>query len=244
MYAQKEKPNEKESQMRATSMAPIKRNEKQGYGFVDNRPKVGTQRTLQKVANESLKLKKLAQMQMHANKLDKNDHCTAQKINDNAHAIQLATVTVRNNTNNYSSGWVTAETQSTGVNTGPRDEAQRVAAIAGGTWVGGHMVNDRLGGTGGYSNIVPITSSMNSRHHTIENGAQQKVGGGLGPYQVRYNMDILARNDFDFGGGNYINNLPITFQQNYDYQLKTGGAVTNVAGVQLDMFNYGTQTFT
>ena len=132
---------------------------------------------------------------------------------------RAATVTVRNNINNYDSGWIQAETRSTGVENGPRAEAQAVAAIAGGTWIGGHMVNDRLGGSGGFSNIVPITSSMNNRHHTIENAAQARVGNGGGAYEVRYYMNILHRNNYRLTGGT-VNNLADQFQQRYEWRTK------------------------
>lgn len=166
--------------------------------------------------------------------------------------IQRATVTVRNQTDDYNSGWVQAETQSTGVEAGPQSEAQRVQAIAGGEWLGGHMVNDRLGGGGGYANIVPITASMNNQHHTIENQAQQIVGNLGTRNEVRYRMNILRRTNHVFGENNehQVNNLANRFQQHYDYRTKevqaggtqsrpipyqAPGNITSVNGEVLDM---------
>lgn len=244
MYERVEKPKENKSRAVASSVAQKKRNEKQGFGFVDNRSKVVAQRKLQELANKSPRNQHLAQLQKLANNYAREQEHPIQTIPDNAEAIQLAKVTVRNQTDSYTSGWVQAETQSTGVDTGPQAEAQRVQDIAGGTWVGGHMVNDRLGGTGGYDNIVPITSSMNGKHKTIENAARNKVGIGLGLYEAKYNMGILDRDDFNFTNGDEIINLPVKFEQSYDYRLKTGGAITSVQGEKLSMFDASTQTFT
>lgn len=96
-------------------------------------------------------------------------------ISSNAQPAQLKTVTIQNTTNSYETDWINQTTQSTGVKQGPQEEAKRVQDIMGGSWVGGHMINDRLGGSGGFENIVPITNSMNNSHHTIENKAQQKI---------------------------------------------------------------------
>lgn len=134
-------------------------------------------------------------------------------------------VNVTNRNNNYDSGWVQAETRSTGVDDEPQREAQEVKGIAGGSWVGGHMVNDRLGGTGGFNNIVPITSSMNTKHHTIENAAQRIVGNGGTDYEVRYYMKILNRTNYTFTPKmDKVNNLPDKFQQSYNYRTKAVNA--------------------
>lgn len=173
-------------------------------------------------------------------------------VSHNIETIQrIKTVTVTNTINNYDSGWVQSETLSQGVEAGPRAEAQAVAKIAGGSWVGGHMVNDRLGGSGGFSNIVPITSSMNNKHHTIENDAQKKVGNGGTPYEVRYYMAILHRDDYTFTpSGDKVNNLADQFQQSYEWRTKevqaggssgrprpyqAPGPITRVNGAVLDM---------
>ncbi len=237
------KPREKENRVVHNEVALKKNNHKQSFGFVDNRSKVVAQRKLQQLANKTLQNQHVAQLQRLANNYTAQKYATTGR-QANTETIQLAKVTVKNNTNSYSSGWQQNESLSTGVDSGPQAEAQKVAAIAGGTWVGGQMVNDRLGGTGGFSNIVPITSSMNTKHHTIENQAQNKVGGGFGPYEVNYHMNILARKDFDFGSGNEINNLPYKFQQSYDARdKKTKGGATTVTGAVLDMFDPTTLKF-
>lgn len=226
------------------SLAQKKSNDTQGFGFVDNRSWVVTQRRLQNIANKSHRNQQLAQLQSMANNYTARQKNATIGIQAHTDTIQLAKVTVRNKTNAYSSGWQQAESMSTGVDDGPKAEAQKVASIAGGSWVGGHMVNDRLGGTGGYSNIVPITSSMNGKHKTIENASRNTVGGGLGSKEVNYHMNILARTDFDFGGGNEVKNMPYRFQQSYEVRDKnnhTGYSNTN--GAVLDMFDFTSNQF-
>lgn len=121
------------------------------------------------------------------------------------------TLTVRNGVDNYSSGLISTIVPSTGVNAGPRKEAQKVATMLGGSWVGGHMVNDQLGGDGGYGNIVPITSSMNGMHKTIENLANNLLTAGHGT-SVEYKMDILRRATVKYSHKT-VKNLPVEFQQ-------------------------------
>lgn len=231
MHAQVKKPNENKNSALANSPAQKKPDANQRFQFVDNRPRTLVQKQIQRIVNKSSQGKQPSQIQQ-------------QKITPNsAEPLQLVQVTVKNKTDNYSSGWVQSESQSTGVDDGPKAEAQKVADIAGGNWIGGHMVNDRLGGMGGYNNIVPITSSMNGRHKTIENAARNKVGNGLGPYEARYNMNILDRRDFNFNNGDKIINQPIEFEQSYDYRLKTGGGMTSETGEKLNMFDPSTLKF-
>jgi hypothetical protein len=184
--------------------------------------------------------KKLQKNPVSSNPAQRKENKTGMLNQLKAVVLQLKTVTVRNNTNDYDSGWVQAETQSTGVDDGPAAEAQRVADIAGGSWVGGHMVNDRLGGTGGYSNIIPITSSMNGQHRTIENAAKNKVGNGLGNKEVRYYMNIPSRVDYTWPNGDEVKNIPDKFKQSYDWRTKAtvhavAGPITTVTGPTLDM---------
>jgi hypothetical protein len=245
MYAQVEKPKENKNRAVANSVTQKKSNAKQGIGFVDNRPETIAQKKLQGVVNNSSQGKQIAQMQSMTN-------VNGMPMNHNAGIIQrVATVNVTNTTDNYDSGWIQAETLSTGVDSGPRAEAQAVANIAGGTWVGGHMVNDCLGGHGGFGNIVPITAAMNNRHHTIENAAQNIVGNGGTAYEVRYYMNILHRDDYTFTpSGDKVNNLADRFQQSYKWRTKevqaggttsrpiayqAPGAITTVNGQVLDM---------
>lgn len=224
MYTQVEKPKENKSMAVASSVAQKKSHVNQGFGFVDNRPEAIAQKKLQGLVSKSPQIKQVAQFQPTPN-------VNGIPVRQNAGIIQrVTTVNVTNTTDNYDSGWVQAETQSTGVDNGPQTEAQDVAKVAGGSWVGGHMVNDRLGGTGDFSNIVPITSSMNNQHHTIENAAQNKVGNGGTAYEVRYRMDILNRTNYTFTPNNdVVNNLADQFQQSYDYRTKAvpaGGSTT------------------
>lgn len=166
-----------------------KSNGKQNFGFVDNRPEAVVQKKLEGLVSHDPRI------------------------------IQLQTVTVKNRRNFFDSGWRQYETRSTGVERGPRREAQAVQEIAGGYWVGGHMVNDRLGGSGGFENIVPITSTMNNKHHTIENSAQRALKSRK-PTEVRYYMQILRRNDYIWPNGDRVNNLPDMFRQSYDYRTR------------------------
>lgn len=124
------------------------------------------------------------------------------------------TMTVRNKTNVYTSGMVNHVTLPTGVNAGPRKEAQKVANFLGGSWVGGHMVNDQIGGTGDFSNIVPITSSMNGKHKTIENRANNELSNGHGN-TVEYKMQINRR-ETRVHGLSTVKNLPVEFKQTLD----------------------------
>lgn len=217
MYTQENKSNDNKSRVVANSVSQKKGNGKQGLGFVDNRPEAIIQKKLQGLVNDSSQGKKIAQMQPTTN-------VNGVSVNHDTRTIQLVTVNVRNNINNYDSGWLDAQTQSTGVDPGPQAEAQRVANIAGGTWVGGHMVNDRLGGSGGFNNIVPITSAMNNQHHTIENAAQNVVGNGGTPYEVRYYMSILQRSNYLWPNGDRVNNLADSFQQSYSYRTRAVSA--------------------
>lgn len=56
MYAQVENPKENKSRAIANSVAQKKSNGKQGFGFVDNRPEMVTQRKVQEVANKSTRV--------------------------------------------------------------------------------------------------------------------------------------------------------------------------------------------
>ena len=144
--------------------------------------------------------------------------------------VQRKTLTVRNTIDNYDSDWQQGESQATGVEPGPRQEAQKVQEMCGGTWVGGHMVNDMLGGHGGYANIVPITSGMNGQHRTVENAAKNQFHRFGGPWEVRYYMQILNRANYDITDGvggptiHRINNLADQFQQSYEFRRRASGS--------------------
>lgn len=170
----------------------------------------------------------------------KENNTNAEKINNNnsgiiqraakknkkkKHKIKKATkktvkldkkqvMTVRNKTDHYSSGRIDQLYMATGVDDGPRKEAQKVALFLGGNWVGGHMVNDQLGGTGGFSNIVPITSSMNGKHKTIENRANNELARDNGT-EVEYEMNINRR-ETRVKGSKTVKNLPVEFEQTLD----------------------------
>ncbi|MDG0803407.1 hypothetical protein [Pectobacterium polaris] len=230
MYSQEEKPKENKNRAVADSITQKKSNVKQGVGVVDNRPEAIAQKKLQELMNDSPQRKHITQLQSMTN-------VNGKSASQNTGVIQrVQTMTITNTVDNYDSGWLQAETQSTGVGPGPRLEAQTVAQIAGGYWIGGHMVNDRLGGGGGFGNIVPITSSMNNQHHTMENAAQNIVGNQGTDYEVRYYMSILNRSNYIFTPNNdVVNNLPDQFQQHYSYRTKevqAGGTISRPRAYQ------------
>jgi hypothetical protein len=132
------------------------------------------------------------------------------------------TMIVRNKIKNYSSGRINSLYRSTGVEPAPRKEAQKVALLLGGSWVGGHMINDQLGGGGGFKNIVPITSSMNGLHRTMENRANDILSAGNGAV-IEYKMNILKRATVEHKAmSNTVKNVPIEFQQTIDVFYKNG----------------------
>ncbi|WP_334156942.1 DNA/RNA non-specific endonuclease [Oryzomicrobium sp.] len=124
------------------------------------------------------------------------------------------TMTVRNKINSYTSGLINSLSLPTGVEKGPRAEAQKVQSFFGGSWVGGHMVNDQLGGSGNFKNIVPITSSMNGLHRSMENKANNFLSAGHGA-SIEYKMQILKRATVT-NGVKTVKNLPIEFKQTLD----------------------------
>ena len=143
------------------------------------------------------------------------------------------TMTVRNHIDDYTSGRINSLSRATGVERGPRNEAQKVASFLGGSWVGGHMINDQLGGNGTFQNIVPITSSMNGKHKKIENQANNLLSSGSGT-SLEYKMNIKSRTTVT-SGLNTVKNLPLEFKQTLNvYPL--GAPSYTVNGSVLKMF--------
>ncbi|CAH9053881.1 hypothetical protein PSECIP111951_00913 [Pseudoalteromonas holothuriae] len=90
MYAQVEKSKENKSRVVANSVAQKKSDEKQGFGFVDNRPEAVAQRTLQKMTNGYQLVKQATQLKYIDNNYTskKQDPIQrAEKVKDNP--IQL-----------------------------------------------------------------------------------------------------------------------------------------------------------
>jgi hypothetical protein len=228
MNTHADKTQENKSQSVANGKSQMQSSGESTFQFVDNRPEAIAQRKLQEIANNSPQVAQLKAFQEMANGTSSPIQMVRPISNvtgGDAGIIQRVTVDVTNETDEYSSGWLQAETASTGVDAEPQKEAQDVAKIIGGTWVGGHMVNDRLGGLGDFDNIVPITSSMNNQHHTTENAAQKIVGDNGTDSEVQYRMNILTRRNVT-AGENEVNNLAVKFQQHYDYrtkEVKAGG---------------------
>ena len=67
MYAQVEKPKENKRRVVANSVAQKKSSDKQGFGFIDNRPEAVAQKKLQEMANSSPQAKQVTQLQVHSN---------------------------------------------------------------------------------------------------------------------------------------------------------------------------------
>ncbi|PXY42405.1 hypothetical protein DMB65_04030 [Flavobacterium cheongpyeongense] len=150
--------------------------------------------------------------------------------------LKKQTMTVRNKKDKYTSGLINSLSRATGVEAGPRAEAQKVKKFLGGSWIGGHMVNDQLGGSGGYKNIVPITSSMNGLHKSIENKANNLLSAGRGT-QIEYKMKILKRATVK-NAVKTIKNLPIEFQQTLNV-YPTGSPMYTINGYILEETNPG-----
>ena len=78
-----------------------------------------------------------------------------------------------------------------------RAEAQLVGNILGtGTkWVGGHMVNQDLGGPGDRTNIIPISKKMNSAHVKLETAAKRIHG--YRRHNITYTMTTSGHTDME-----------------------------------------------
>ncbi|TFB32093.1 DUF4157 domain-containing protein [Pedobacter alluvionis] len=146
----------------------------------------------------------------------KKPKAKAKKAHVHKNDLKKQTMTVRNKKDSYTSGLINGLTQATGVESGPRAEAQKVKNFLGGSWIGGHMVNDQLGGSGSFKNIVPITSAMNGLHKSVENKANNLLSVGKGT-QIEYKMKILKRATVKYAAKT-VKNLPIKFEQTLDAQ--------------------------
>ncbi|MBQ4766333.1 hypothetical protein F9U42_04195 [Pectobacterium versatile] len=228
MYKQAKKPQENKTTAVANSVAQKKSSGKQGFGFVDNRARSGVQaliggidthhstlnETIQKKGETIGKLLGVVQM-VKAVKPKAN-----LKKSPSKPSAKKERLTVRNKKDDYTSGWITETSYAQGVDKAPRAEAQKVARLLGGSWVGGHMVNDQLGGDGGFKNIVPITSSMNGRHKTIENLANNALSSSF-VKKIKYNMKIRKR-DTVTNGPKTVLNLPTAFEQSLNIKNVDG----------------------
>ncbi len=154
------------------------------------------------------------------------------------HKIDLKkqTMTVRNKKDKYTSGLINGLSRATGVESGPRAEAQKVKKFLGGSWIGGHMVNDQLGGSGSFKNIVPITTSMNGLHKSVEKQANNLLSAGHGT-QIEYKMKILKRATVK-NALKTVKNLPIEFQQTL-HVYPVGSPMYTIDGYILEETNPG-----
>ncbi|MDR7211099.1 DUF4157 domain-containing protein [Flavobacterium piscis] len=163
------------------------------------------QKSLRNNSNKPNQLKSLIIQKVKAKK------AKAKKAHGHKIDLKKQTMTVRNKKDSYTSGLINGLSQATGVEDGPRAEAQKVKKFFGGSWIGGHMVNDQLGGSGSFKNIVPITSSMNGLHKSVENQANNLLSAGNGT-QIEYKMKILKRATVK-NAVKTVKNLPIEFKQ-------------------------------
>lgn len=197
------------------------------------------QTVLETEANVNTEKQNSKENNTHAGKIINNNSGIVQRVpkknKRKKHKVKKATkkmvkldkkqvMTVRNKIDHYSSGRIDQLYMATGVEDGPRKEAQKVALFLGGNWVGGHMVNDQLGGTGGFTNIVPITSSMNGKHKTIENRANTELSRDNGT-EVEYQMNINRR-ETRVNGSKTVKNLPVEFEQTLDVYPPNGAPYT------------------
>jgi hypothetical protein len=212
MYVQAEKQLENKSKTVASFMK--KTNVSKAFQFSDNRANAIAQRKLQVMTNSySAQEQQTKPIQMNTPIIQKVKSQKPKKVAKKAPKVDLKkqSMTVRNKKNSYTSGWISGLSRATGVEPGPIAEAQKVKRFLGGSWVGGHMVNDQLGGSGGFNNIVPITSSMNGLHRSIENKANSLLSAQNGT-EIQYKMKINKRATVKYGVKT-VKELPIEFQQ-------------------------------
>ena len=150
--------------------------------------------------------------------------------------LKKQTMTVRNKKDKYTSGLINGLSRATGVESGPRAEAKKIKKFLGGSWIGGHMVNDQLGGNGSFKNIVPITSSMNGLHKSVENQANNLLSAGHGT-QIEYKMKILKRATVK-NAVKTVKNLPIEFKQTL-HVYPVGSPIYTIDGYILEETNPG-----
>lgn len=183
------------------------------FQFADHRANTVAQRQIQAIADQSMRQNQAPiQLNKAVIQLGKAKYKPkAKKKKKHIPSLIKQTMTVRNKRDSFSSGWINHLDRATGVEAGPRKEAQKVQRFFGGTWVGGHMVNDQLGGDGSFKNIVPITSSMNGLHKSIENKANGYLSAQNGT-SILYEMEILKRAKVS-NGYQTVTNLPVEFQQ-------------------------------
>lgn len=133
----------------------------------------------------------------------------------------LPKLTVHNKQDSYETGWLNQFSRSTGVTDGPRKEAKKLGIILGISCIGGHMINDQMGGGGKFDNIIPITSSMNRKHTFIENRLKSifEAGNHKVNSEFQYKMVVSNRKDLKLARGRVLN-WPITFVNSYKIRDK------------------------
>lgn len=136
------------------------------------------------------------------------------------------TLTVRNKNDSYETGWLDQLSRSTGVETGPREEAKKLGYILNTKCIGGHMINDQMGGGGGFDNIIPITVAMNRSHTEIENMITSRFSSTTkdSKLQFKYKMVVSERKSHDTDRGK-VSNWPTKFVNSYKIRSKVSEKV-------------------
>lgn len=156
-------------------------------------------------------------------KIIKNVKKIAKNMGTTGKTTPYKTMKVKNTTDNYVSAWIDQLRIKQGVQAGPAAEAKKLEYIlgAGHDCVGGHMINDQMGGDGGYGNIIPITKEMNKWHTSIENMVTQNLSTALPSLtkEYRYSMRVSNRGSVSTVRGK-VTNWPWRYDNMYEVRDK------------------------
>ena len=131
-------------------------------------------------------------------------------------SVRKINLKVKNQKDTYETEWRNQLSRATGVEDGPRKEAAKLSEILGKKCIGGHMINDRMGGPGDFSNIIPITATMNSAHKKIENKITHHFSDAL-PHETdfyQYKMVVSGRRFHKTDRGK-VENWPTEYVNSY-----------------------------
>ena len=134
---------------------------------------------------------------------------------------ELKTLKVRNEIDSYETVWLDQLSLSTGVDVGPRGEAKKLEYILGKNCIGGHMINDQMGGDGGFKNIIPITSQMNKKHTRIENRITSSFSAVQEDKEREFQYKMVVQNRISLNTARgKVYNWPIKFVNSYKIRNK------------------------